>query len=62
MSQYCPTILILMVIHIALIRRIGLSGTPFGRSDDEKRPLTTYKKKTHPDGYPYYPICFKSRH
>jgi len=56
-----PLFLILMVIHIALIRRIGLSGTPFGRSDDEKRPLTTYKKKTHPDGYPYYPYLFQKQ-
>lgn len=49
-----PIFLFLMIVHIFLIRRIGISATPFGVSDEEKRPLTKYIKKTHPDGYPYY--------
>jgi len=56
-----PLFLFLLVIHIALIRRIGLSATPFGRSDDEKRPLTEFKKKTHPEGHPYYPYLFQKQ-
>jgi ubiquinol-cytochrome c reductase cytochrome b subunit len=56
-----PLFLMLMVIHIALIRRIGLSATPFGRSDEEKRPLTQFKKKTHPDGHPYFPFLFQKQ-
>ena len=56
-----PLFLTFMVIHIALIRRIGLSATPFGRSDEEKRPLTEFRKKTHPDGYPYYPYLFQKQ-
>lgn len=56
-----PLFLMLMVIHISLIRRIGLSATPFGRSDEEKRPLTQFKKKIHPDGHPYYPYLFQKQ-
>ena len=56
-----PLFLIFMVIHISLIRRIGLSATPFGRSDEEKRPLTEFRKKTHPDGYTYYPYLFQKQ-
>ncbi|HAM49325.1 MAG TPA: cytochrome B6 [Nitrospiraceae bacterium] len=54
-----PLFLALMVLHIFLIRRIGISATPFGVTDEEKRPLTQYIKKTHPDGYPFYPDFFR---
>lgn len=53
-----PIFLILMAAHFLLIRRIGFSATPFGRSDEEKRPLTEFRRKTHPDGYSYYPYLF----
>jgi len=56
-----PLFLILMIAHIALIRRIGLSATPFGKSDEEKRPLTEFRKKTHPEGQPYYPYLFQKQ-
>jgi len=56
-----PFFLMLIMSHIALIRRIGLSATPFGRSDEEKRPLTEFRKKTHPDGHPYYPYLFQKQ-
>jgi ubiquinol-cytochrome c reductase cytochrome b subunit len=49
----------LMVLHIFLIKRIGISATPFGITDEEKRPLTRYIKKTYPDGYPFYPYFFR---
>lgn len=54
-----PIYLFLMALHIFLIRRIGISATPFGLSDEEKRPLTEFRKKIHPDGYPLYPKFFQ---
>lgn len=54
-----PLFLILMGAHIFLIRRIGISATPFGKADEEKRPLTEFRRKTHPDGFPYYPDFFQ---
>jgi len=48
-----------MIVHIFLIRRVGISATPFGASDEERRPLTKYHKKTHPDGYDFYPYFFQ---
>lgn len=56
-----PIFLTLMGIHLFLINRIGISATPFGMIDEEKRPLTEYKRKTHPDGYPYYPSFFRKQ-
>ena len=50
-----PLFMILLAVHVFLIRRIGISATPFGISDEETRPLTEFRKKTHPDGYPFYP-------
>ena len=54
-----PLFLFLMVFHLFLVRRIGISATPFGLSDDEKRPLTEYRKNTHLDGYPFFPYFFQ---
>ncbi|MBF0557559.1 MAG: cytochrome bc complex cytochrome b subunit [Nitrospirae bacterium] len=54
-----PIFLFLMGLHVFLIRRIGISATPFGMSDDEKRPLTEFRKKTHTDGHPFYPYFFQ---
>lgn len=56
-----PLFLTLMGLHLFLINRTGISATPFGVADEEKRPLTAYKKKTHPDGYPYYPAFFQKQ-
>ena len=54
-----PIFLSLLALHVFLIKRIGISATPFGFSDEERRPLTEYIKKTHPDGYPFYPYLFQ---
>ncbi len=54
-----PIFLSLIGIHLFLINRTGISATPFGMVDEEKRPLTEYKRKTHPDGFPYYPAFFR---
>lgn len=56
-----PLFFTLLAIHLFLINRIGISATPFGKADEEKRPLTEYIKKTHPDGYPYYPRFFQKQ-
>jgi ubiquinol-cytochrome c reductase cytochrome b subunit len=56
-----PLFLALMGLHLFLINRTGISATPFGIADEEKRPLTAYKKKTHPGGYPYYPAFFQKQ-
>ncbi|MGO9013839.1 MAG: cytochrome b [Dissulfurispiraceae bacterium] len=53
-----PLFLSLAVLHIFFIRRMGISATPFGMSDEEKRPLTEFRKKINPDGYPFYPDFF----
>jgi len=54
-----PLFMILVGIHLFLIKRIGISATPFGRQAEEKRPWTEYHKKSHADGYPYYPRFFQ---
>lgn len=56
-----PLFLTLMGVHLFLINRIGISATPFGIVDEEKRPLTEYRRKSHPDGYPYYPTFFQKQ-
>jgi len=54
-----PLFMLLLGIHLFLIKRIGISATPFGRQTEEKRPWTEYHKKSHTDGYPYYPRFFQ---
>jgi ubiquinol-cytochrome c reductase cytochrome b subunit len=56
-----PLFLTLIGIHLFLINRIGISATPFGKVDEEKRPLSEYRKKTHPDGSRYYPYFFRKQ-
>jgi len=54
-----PLFMILVGVHLFLIKRIGISATPFGQQAEEKRPWTEYHKKSHADGYPYYPRFFQ---
>jgi len=54
-----PLFMLLVGIHLFLIKRIGISATPFGLQAEEKRPWTEYHKKSHADGYPYYPRFFQ---
>ncbi len=56
-----PIFLALIGIHLFLINRTGISATPFGMVDEEKRPRTEYKRKTHPDGHQYYPYFFRKQ-
>jgi ubiquinol-cytochrome c reductase cytochrome b subunit len=55
-----PLFLSFLALHLFLIKRIGISATPFGLPDEEKRPWTEYHKKSHLDGYPYYPRFFQT--
>lgn len=54
-----PLFMGLLMVHLFLIKRIGISATPFGRQAEERRPWTEYHKKSHSDGYPYYPRFFQ---
>jgi len=56
-----PIFLSLIGIHLFLINRTGISATPFGKIDEEQRPLTEYKRKSYLDGYPYYPSFFQKQ-
>lgn len=52
-----PILVSLMGIHLFLIRRIGISSSPFGKAKEEKKPWVTYQHETH-DGLPFYPHFF----
>lgn len=56
-----PLFLLFMAVHVLLVRRIGISSTPFGKSDEESRAWDRYQKKKHTDGYPYYPYFFRKQ-
>src|SRR5512147_2137684 len=50
-----PAILVTLVsVHFFLVRRIGISSPPVGRSG-EKKPWTTFRHEDHPDGQPFFP-------
>ncbi len=42
-------------IHLFLVRRIGISSPPFGRSTGRERPWTEYRHESHPEGTPFFP-------
>ncbi|MDH4265245.1 MAG: cytochrome bc complex cytochrome b subunit, partial [Deltaproteobacteria bacterium] len=46
---------VLVGLHIFLVRRIGISSPPFGKSAEPERPWTEYRHESHPDGYPFFP-------
>ncbi|MEC4684281.1 MAG: cytochrome bc complex cytochrome b subunit [Nitrospirota bacterium] len=53
---FLPPILVgLMVIHVFLIRRIGLSSPPFDASSEETKPWTEYRHVSYPNGNSFYP-------
>lgn len=54
-----PIFLFLIALHIFFVKRLGISSTPFGISDEEKRSWSEFKRKSHPDGYPFYPYFFQ---
>lgn len=46
---------LLLVFHLFLVRRIGISSPPFGTEPGNTSPRTAYRKETYPDGHPVYP-------
>lgn len=51
-----PLLLVSFIgLHLFLVRRIGISAPPFGRTDSARRPWTGFKHEDHPDGHPFYP-------
>ena len=53
---FLPLLLLSFVaIHLFLIRRIGISSPPFGRSGEEKKTWTQYRHESHAGGHPFYP-------
>jgi ubiquinol-cytochrome c reductase cytochrome b subunit len=47
-------LLALVSVHLFLVRRIGISSPPFGRSG-EKKPWTEFRHEGHPGGIPFFP-------
>jgi ubiquinol-cytochrome c reductase cytochrome b subunit len=57
-----PFILLLLIgLHYFFISRTGLAGTSLTLSDEEEEVSDEFKKKTHPQGYPYYPDFFQKQ-
>jgi ubiquinol-cytochrome c reductase cytochrome b subunit len=53
---FLPLLLLSIIgIHLFLIRRIGISTPPFGKSGEEKRPWTGFRHESHGGGHPFYP-------
>ena len=51
-----PFLLIPLIgIHLFLVRRIGISAPPFGRAAGSKKPWTSFRHESYPDGHPLYP-------
>lgn len=48
-------ILVLVGLHIFLVRRIGISSPPFGKSPEAAIAWTEYRHESHPDGSPFFP-------
>ncbi len=50
-----PSLLLALVsVHLFLVRRIGISSPPFGRSG-EKKPWTAFRHEDHAGGIPFFP-------
>ena len=53
---FLPLFLIALIgVHLFLVRRIGISSPPFGKSPDEKKTWTSFRHESHPKGRPFYP-------
>lgn len=50
-----PAFLVALVsVHFFLVRRIGISSPPFGRTG-EKKQWTAFRHEDHPSGQPFFP-------
>ncbi len=51
-----PLILgILVLVHLFLVRRLGISRPPFGPDWQPSEPSTTFHHEEHPGGIPFFP-------
>jgi len=46
---------VLLGLHLFLVRRVGISSPPFGKSAEPEGPWTEYRHESHPDGVPFFP-------
>jgi ubiquinol-cytochrome c reductase cytochrome b subunit len=46
----------ILVAHVFLVRRIGVSSPPFGREAEEE--WAEFRHEDHPGGHPFYPHFF----
>jgi ubiquinol-cytochrome c reductase cytochrome b subunit len=46
-------------IHLFLVRRIGISAPPFGRSAGSRKTWTVFRHENYPDGHPLYPYFIR---
>ncbi len=46
---------LILSLHLFLVRRIGISSPPFGKSAEAERPWTEYRHESYPDGYSFFP-------
>jgi ubiquinol-cytochrome c reductase cytochrome b subunit len=46
---------IILSLHLFLVRRIGISSPPFGKSAEAEKPWTGYRHESYPNGYPFFP-------
>jgi ubiquinol-cytochrome c reductase cytochrome b subunit len=51
-----PLILVILAgLHLFLVRRIGISAPPFGKTGEAERPWTEYRHVSHSEGRPFFP-------
>ncbi len=53
-----PLFLLIVVLHIFLVTRIGLSAPSFSKSAEEEKPWTEFRHASYQDSYPFYPRFF----
>jgi len=49
-------LLTFLATHLFLVRRIGISSPPFGKSGEGRQSWTEYRHESHTEGYPFYPF------
>jgi ubiquinol-cytochrome c reductase cytochrome b subunit len=46
---------VLILVHLFLVRRLGISRPPFGPDWQPSEPVTTFHHEEHPGGIPFFP-------
>lgn len=50
-----PVLVMILGLHLFLVRRIGISSPPFGKSGTDEGPWIGYRHEGHPGGIPFFP-------